>query len=137
MKMGGNNKISKEQLVNVYYLLQTRLVELTKARDLLYTQLAEIQKTIESIRGIREGNKFLIPLGSGVLAFSDSLKKDKLLIEIGSDVFVERTPEEGIKILEKRNEKIREKIREVEKELIQTQTQMENLLKEIEKLKKV
>ncbi len=131
------NKKGKEQLVSLYYLLQTRLTELSKARELLYTQLAEIQKTIESIKGIGEGNEFLIPLGSGVLAFSDSLRKDKFLVEIGSDIFVERTPEEGVKILEKRSEKIKENIKEVEKELIQTQTQMEALVKEIEKLEKV
>jgi len=99
-----------------YRTLESRLNSLAKQQNMFASKILEIQSTIESIEEIRKGRKgekeerevknILFPLGSAAYAKGTVADKNKLIVEVGAGVALEKTAEEGKTILEKRKKEL-------------------------------
>ncbi|MEM5805440.1 MAG: prefoldin subunit alpha [Candidatus Aenigmatarchaeota archaeon] len=123
------------QKLIAYRVLEARLQGLIKQRELIANKILEINSTLESIKEIEKNHKYILfPLGSEAYVFGELKEKNKLLVEIGANVALEKNFEEGKNILEKRKAELEKALQEIQKELIVINASMENLAEEIEKI---
>ncbi len=81
--------------------VEKNLVQLEQKRN----ELSFIIDSLKSIKG-QSGEKILVPIGSGVFVQAVLEKSDKLLVEVGSGVVLKKSLEEAQEILEKQSEEI-------------------------------
>ncbi|MEM5882738.1 MAG: prefoldin subunit alpha [Candidatus Aenigmatarchaeota archaeon] len=125
-----------QEKVLVYRLLEARLNSLLKERELMLSKIIEIQTTLQSIEEIKKGEEVLFALGSEAYAFGRLKEKDKIIVEIGSNIALEKTFEDAKKTLEKRRVEMEKALNEVEKSIVEISSRLQELAPEIEKLAK-
>lgn len=92
-----------------YRALESRLSALANQQNMFASKILEIQSTIESINEIDKGKEtkdILFPLGSAAYVKGTVADKNKMVVEVGSGVALEKTAEQGKAILEKRKKEI-------------------------------
>jgi prefoldin alpha subunit len=135
--MKENKEKELQQRVLAYRYLETRLQGLLKQRDIVANKIAEIISTLESLREIEKNQKdVLFPLGSEAYVFGEVKEKDKLLVEIGANIALEKSLKEGKATLEKRKSELEKTLKDIQKEIIVVSASLENLAKDIEKMGK-
>ncbi|MEM5852780.1 MAG: prefoldin subunit alpha [Candidatus Aenigmatarchaeota archaeon] len=123
-----------QEKVLAHKVIEARIEELLKQREILLKNLAEIEETIEGIEELKEKNDVLFSLGSQTYIPCKVVEKDKIIVEIGADVAIEKNLEEGKKILEKRKEEISRSIANIEAAISQLSSGLKELGKEIREL---
>ena len=103
--------MSEEQAQQLMYqmqMLESYLNELTHRESTLMTILREAISAIESIKGLKENSdsNTLVPLGMGTFAKSKISSNDKIVLNIGSGVAIEKEPNAAINFLELRIKEI-------------------------------
>lgn len=110
----------KEKLM-AYRALESRISTLAKQQNMFASKTLEIQSTIESIDEIKKGDKgtndILFPLGSAAYTKGAVADKNKLIVEVGVGVALEKTSDEAKVILEKRKKELEQAIGLVQKEI--------------------
>jgi len=127
--------------------LERSLVELKKEEALmealnqqvalLTATLSELSSTIETIKRLKEAPpevEILTPVGSGSFVRARLLPLERVLMGIGANVVVERTPEEAMQFLEEKSSEIGRALQELREEMARVLERMEALRPEIEKL---
>lgn len=96
---------NKEKLQELYMKLQMiheQIKELEKQGQLFNNQLVELNTTMEDLddfKNLKEGTEMLIPINKGIHA-KVTLKQNKdLLVNVGSNVCVQKNVEETKKLL--------------------------------------
>jgi prefoldin alpha subunit len=91
-------------------MLENALNELAARQNFLERILMESRTSVDTIKGLDStaSEEMLIPVGGGVLLRSVPPKLDKILVNIGANVMVEKTKEETIKIMEQRAQQLEE-----------------------------
>jgi len=126
-----------QEKIITYRILESRLDSLLKQRDVLASKLIEIQITLQSINEIEKSKEeILFPIGSEAYTFGKVIDKKKVIVEIGANVALEKTVEEGKKILDKRRLEIENALNTVQKNIIEISSGLEQLGPEIEELAK-
>ena len=125
-----------QKIAQVYYFLEARLSVLLKNREILINKIIEIEKTIESLKGLKKGNDFILPIGSGTFVFSEKISKEHVLVDIGSNIFVEKSLEDAIKVLGERKSRIEDMVSSLENEILDAQQKLKILAERFEKLRK-
>jgi len=89
----------------------------------------------ESIKGIEElkkkGEDVLFSLGSQTYIPCKIIEKDKIIVEVGANVAIEKSLEEGKQILQKRKEEIEKAVEEIENTINQLSAGLKDLGEEI------
>ncbi|MBS3054896.1 MAG: prefoldin subunit alpha [Candidatus Aenigmarchaeota archaeon] len=117
-----------------YRILESRLEPMSKQRDLLLQRMAEIESTLESINELRRNkDEVLFPLGSTAYTFG-KITSNKMIVEIGAGVALEKTPEEAAKILEERKNEVEDVIRKIQDQMVETANRLEILAPELESM---
>jgi len=117
-----------------YRILETRLESLAKQRDLLAKRMIEIESTIGSIKDLQKSkDEVLFPLGSNSYTFG-KVTNDKMIVEIGAGVALEKNPEEAVKILEERKNEVEEVIKNIQNQMVDIANRLEILAPELESL---
>ena len=113
-----------QEKLMAYRALEGRIDSLAKQHDMFASKVVETQSTIDSINEISiqgkgaEGTKdILFPLGSAAYTRGTVADKDKLIVEVGAGVALEKTAEEGKAILEKRKKELEEAMGVLRKEM--------------------
>lgn len=128
------DKNELEEKAYVYRILESRLDSMSKQRDLLIQRMVEIQSTLQSIKELQKAkDEILFPLGSTAYTFGKAIG-DKLIVEIGAGVALQKTPEEAAKILEGRKKEVEEVIKKIQNQMVETANRMEILAPEIESM---
>jgi prefoldin alpha subunit len=123
-----------QEKIVAYRLLESRLDGLIKQRDLLISKLAEMQTTLNSIDEIEKSEEeVLFPLGSEAYSFGKVVDKKKMIVEIGANVALEKTPEEGKEILKKRMEEIEKALNSIQQGIIEAFSALNQLGPEIQR----
>jgi prefoldin alpha subunit len=93
-------------------MLESALNELAARQNFLERILMESRTSVDTIKGLDStaSEELLIPVGGGVLLRSVPPKLDKILVNIGANVMVEKTKEETIKIMEQRVQQLEEDV---------------------------
>lgn len=114
-------------------MMQVRMLEMSlegmmKNRDLVATKMGEIEATLASINELTKSDGELkFHLGDGVFFPAKSSQEKKVIVSIGAEIALEKTPEEARKILESRRN-------EASKAMMDAQREIEGLTKRIEAL---
>lgn len=119
-----------------YQILESRIKALTERRDLLLSKMLEIDNTLNSIDEIKEtkGKEIFLPLGANVHVPGKIKKIEKMIVELGADVAVERNVKETKKILKKRKGTLEDGLKEIEGEIRDLSGQISKLQPEIRAL---
>jgi prefoldin alpha subunit len=124
-------KILQEKLLT-YRILEARLNGLLEQKKLLVSKLNEVQTTISSIKEAQKTKgQMLIPLGAEAYIAGEIKECEKLLVGIGANVAIEKTIDEGLKIMEKRKEELQRSLTELEKAIVETSFNLNQLAPEI------
>jgi prefoldin alpha subunit len=122
-----------QEKIIAYRMFEARLDGLIKQRDMLISKLAEIQTTLNSIDEIEKSKEeVLFPLGSEAYTFGKVIDNKKMIVEIGANVALEKTPEEGKEILKKRMEEIEKALNSIQQNIIETSFALNQLGPEIQ-----
>ena len=109
--------MSKEEekvnnLVTEVRVLESTYNELSSRQNLLERILIESRTSLETMKGLSASTseEALIPVGGGILLRSSPPRTDKVLLNIGANVVVERTREDATKFMEVRAGELEEDI---------------------------
>ena len=120
---------SAEEAVNEI-LVEIRVLEgtyneLTARQNLLERALLEGRAALDAIKGLQEKtSEVLTQIGGGVMLRTDPPATDKVLVQVGANVVIEKPREEAVAILEERS-------RDIEKSLVAIVSQRNEIAKRL------
>ena len=125
-----NEEIQKQlHQIEVYKQQINRLQEELSKIELLKL---EILKSIESMKGLKESKEILVPLGGGVFARAVVQDCEKVIVNVGADIFVEKPVEETIEDFKKSSEELNNAENRIREQITKTLAAIEKLQKELE-----
>jgi len=127
-----DKKEFQEKLL-LYQLLENKINSLMKRRDLVLNKIMEIGTTISSLEELdkNKGEDILFPLGSNTFIPGTIKKKEKVIVELGANVAVEKDIEKTKEILQVGKNNLQTSLQTIEKELITSSREMAKLEPEI------
>jgi len=129
--MAGEKELQEKMLT--YRILEARLESLLKQRDMVASKLLEIQTTLASMNEIEKSNEeILFPIGAEAYTFGKVIDKKKFIVDIGANVALEKTAEEGKQILNKRKEEMENVLNSMQTDIAQISSTLEVLGPEIQ-----
>jgi len=105
-------------------LLQQQLGQLTEYLEKLQLQQQELVTSLEALTELQKtkiNTEILAPVANGIFLKAELKDNQKLVVNVGAEVIVEKTISEVITLLEEQREKISENIAEAEGMLQQLQ----------------
>ena len=124
-----------QEKIMTYRILESRLDSLLKQRDLVASKLIEMQTTLASIDEIhKSASEILFPIGSEAYASGEVVDKDKIIVEIGANIALEKSVEDGKEILNKRGKTLEESLNEIQREISNLSAAINQLGPEIQEL---
>ncbi len=128
-----NQKELQEKILN-YRIFQSRLESLLKERELIVNKMMELQNSIDSISEVGKTESVLFPLGGEAHVFAKITDKEKMIVEIGANVALEKSFEEGKSILNKRKDELEKNLNEIQGEAQDISVAIGRLEPEIQRL---
>ncbi|MEM5797357.1 MAG: prefoldin subunit alpha [Candidatus Aenigmatarchaeota archaeon] len=129
-----NEKELQEKLL-IYRTLEARLEVLTRQRDLISSKIIELMSTMSSIDEIdKTPENILFKLGSEAFAKGNVTDKNKILVEIGAGIVLEKSLVDGKEILNKRKTEMENALKEIQNNISQISNAMNQLAPEINEL---
>ncbi len=124
-----------QEKIATYRFLESRMQALSDQRNVAANRINEINSTISSLGEI-ENNKgeILFPVGSSAFVPGKIVERNKIIVEIGANIAIEKNFEDAKKALEKNRAEIEKISKEIENEMRETSKIMENLAPEIENM---
>ncbi len=97
-----------QQFMHQMQMLETYFTDLTQREGTLLSVLREAVSAIESIKALREkpNSETLVPIGMGTYVQTKILSSDKIVLNIGAGIAVEKTYDSSINYLEARIKEI-------------------------------
>ena len=125
--------MSEEQAQQIMYqvqMLENYLSELGQRENTLYNVLREATSAITSIKSLKEqpDSETLVPLGMGTYIQTKNSSNDKIILNIGSGVAMEKTSDSAVNYLESR-------IKEIEVALQETSSKRHDASSRLDQLK--
>ena len=108
-------------------ILEGTFNELSARQNMLERALLESRAALEAIKGLSESKEaeVLTQIGGGVLVRSSPPSVDRVLINVGASVVIERSRDEAVAMLESRS-------REVETSVLSIQSQRNEIAERLE-----
>jgi prefoldin alpha subunit len=124
-----------QEKILAHRLIEARIEGLLKQRENLMRGLMEIEETIDGINELeKKGEDVLFSLGSQTYIPSKIVEKDKIIVEIGANIALEKNLKDGKQILEKRMEKIESSLASIESAINQLSSGLKDLGEEIREM---
>lgn len=116
-----------QQFMHQMQMLETYFTDLTQREGTLLSVLREAVSAIESIKALRQkpNSDTLVPIGMGTYVQTKILSSDKIVLNIGAGIAVEKTYDSSINYLEAR-------IKEIQVALQDTSVKKQEVLARIE-----
>lgn len=116
-----------QQFMHQMQMLETYFTDLTQREGTLLSVLREAVSAIESIKALREkpNSDTLVPIGMGTYVQTKILSSDKIVLNIGAGIAVEKTYDSSISYLEAR-------IKEIQVALQDTSVKKQEVLARLE-----
>ncbi len=123
----------EEKVINLR-ILEAKLNSLLKQREIILNKILEIDSTLSGIDEIQNGDKkILFPIGSGVY-IPGKVHEKKMIVEIGSNIALQKNAEETKNFLKKRKEELQNTLGSIQKEILEVSQLTDTLHEEIQKL---
>lgn len=124
-----------QEKIMVYRIVESRLDALIRQRDLFLNKIVELQNTIASIDEIAKSKgEILFPIGSEAYSFGKIVDKDKIIVEIGAGVALEKNFDEAKEIIQKRRADIELAVKEIQEDAQKLSELLSSLQFEIQHL---
>lgn len=120
-----------------WQLLQARADAIRRQQEIIHAQLAELEQTattIEGLQKIKPGEEIMLPIGAGSFASGKITNTNNFLIDVGSEIFIQKSADRAKEILVKRKEKMSKVLESMEREMVAIANEIKMLASEIEKL---
>lgn len=117
-----------------YRRLEAMLNNLINQRELINSKILELQSTLASISEIEKSGEIIFPLGSEAYTLGKITKKDRIIVEIGANVALEKNIEEGKEFLNKRKTELENVLSESQRDVSEISMTMNELGFEIQRL---
>ncbi|RLF05505.1 MAG: prefoldin subunit alpha [Thermoprotei archaeon] len=104
---------SKESLSSEYALLSQIASELKNRIELINVAINDMEIALYSLKEISKlmgGETILVPIGGNIMVRASYLKNEKVLVNVGSGVVVEKSFDEAISYIENRIKLLREEL---------------------------
>jgi len=103
-----------QQLLQQMQMLESYFIDLSNREETLFNVLREATSAIESIKSLKENenSESLVPIGMGTYVQSKISSKDKVVLNIGAGVAMEKDTDAAINYLEARIKEIEIAIQE-------------------------
>jgi len=116
-----------------YRILEARLDGLVKQRDMIANKIWEIETTLQSIAEISKSKEeILFPIGSEAYTFGRAMDKDKLIVEIGAGIALEKNIEEGKETLNRRKTELENAMKDIQEDVAEISNNIEMLAADIQ-----
>ena len=116
-------------------LLQQQVEQVAEYLETLQRQQIELDTSIEALHGLQKteiNTDILAPLANGIFLKAELKDSQRLVVNVGSEVTVEKSVPEVIALLEEQKERIIKNISEAETIFQQLQEQGRKMYQEIE-----
>jgi len=124
-----------QQKMLAYRILESRIDSLMKQREFLANKLVEMQTTLESIDEIEKSKEdVLFPLGSAAYTFGRVTDKNKMIVEVGADVAIEKNFTEARDILNERKNDMENALTTVQRNIQEASESLQILEPEIQQM---
>ena len=130
-----NKEKDIQQKMIMYQLLQKHLEELKQQAMIIERKNLELEITKQSVKDIdalKKDNEILISLGSGFYGFGEFNDLKKILVDIGSGVFIKKTVGSASDILKGKGKEIEDLNKKLQHELNDVVTKMNEIAAEVE-----
>jgi prefoldin alpha subunit len=119
-----------------FQMLQQQMEQLNEHINMLNQQNVELEISKEALKEYGESGdgEMLAPIANGIFVKTHSGNDKNLLVNVGSDVVVEKTSEQVVKMLEVRQSETLKKITDSQKLMEQFHGQGNQIYKEVEAL---
>ena len=129
-----NEKELQEKMF-IYRTLESRLEALARQRDLVSSKIVEIMSTTSSIDEIDKNQEnILFKLGGEAYTCGNVTDKNKILVEIGAGIILEKSIEDGKETLNKRKQEMENVLKEIQNNILQVSNAINQLGPEINEL---
>jgi prefoldin alpha subunit len=125
-----------QEKILAYRIFESRLNALLKQRDLIVNKIVEISSTLESIDEIERSDEALFSIGSEAYVKGKIVDKEKVIIEIGANIAIEKDMKEAKETLEKRKREMEKSLAQIQEEAMKISSGLESLADEIRELSK-
>jgi len=122
------NEDELNAIANELQMQQTRGEAIRQQMGQMQQTVIEIGSAMEAITNLKKAKgDTLVPIGAGVFVSCPKPDPDRVLINIGANLMVNKKPEDAVKMLEDRQKKVREAMQEAQNELQQIVRMIEEL----------
>ncbi|MBU0760996.1 MAG: prefoldin subunit alpha [Nanoarchaeota archaeon] len=130
--------MTNEELLQRAVMLKQQSEEIEKQLDFVSEQIKDMEQFSENLGVLQDegAGEILANIGRGVHMKVDTKEGEKLFVEVGAGVLVRKTPEEAREVVKEQIRKFNEARRQLTAQLQEYASQFNEMLKEIEKLKK-
>ncbi len=132
--MASEDEIKEKYLE--FQTIQQQLQQLTEHVEQMNQQAAELEMSINAVKELEKTplhNEFLAPLANGIFVQGELKNNSNLIVNVGSNVTVERTPQEVIELLHKQRVEVVQQTEQAEAVVEQLSAYALKLYKEVEK----
>jgi len=126
-----------EQKYMQFQMLQQQMEQINEHLQLLNQQNQDLEISINSIEKLKDteaDNEILCPIANGIFLKAKLQDNQKLIVNVGSGVTVEKTIDEVIKLLEEQKTEMKQKVLDAEKFMQELNNQAMKIYQEVESL---
>ena len=122
------NEEELNALANELQLQQTRGEAIRQQMGQMQQTVIEIGAAMEAINNLKKAKgETLVPIGAGVFVSCPKPDSERVIINIGANLMVNKKPDDAVKMLEDRQKKVRDAMKEAQAELQQIVRTVEEL----------
>jgi prefoldin alpha subunit len=132
-----NEEIQKKFIQ--FKMIEDRVQELSKQHDLFEKQQQELNNTLEALEQLptlKKGQEIMIPLAAGILIKGTISDPSSLFVNVGSDVTMTKTIEEGRGMVKEQLDQISEYEKQVTEQLVRLSEMADKVNEELMELQK-
>lgn len=124
--------MSEEQTQQLMYqvqMLENYITELSQRENTLYNVMREATSAITSIQSLKEkpDSETLVPLGMGTYIQTKSSLNNKIILNVGSGVAMEKTSDSAVNYLEARIKEIEVALKDASTKKQEASTRLEQM----------
>lgn len=118
-----------------YREMESRIHSVAQQKEIAARKAAEITSAILSLEDLtKKGGDILVPLSEDLLITANVPDVKNVLVKIGADIIMNKTPEDARSVLETRRAEIENIMKEMDKEMTRISNQMQSIGSEMESL---
>lgn len=134
-------KLNKERLQEMYAEYQMLMQQMQQLQQNLQelqrhvSDLGKLKRNLNEISLINVDTETLVPLGNGIFLHAELKDNKNIVMNVGSEAFVDKTIDEAKETIEKQIGEVTNVVLQMEQEMEKTAHRIEEIQEEFQKIK--